>query len=212
MMFERKTKKAADPKKEQGWRGDLYEWLQLMTGVLCTITVLFTFFGIVFSVSGNSMYPTLHHADAMVIQRIGYTPKQGDVVVVRKEGFPADETAAIVKRVIATAGQEVHIDYQTNAVYVDGVQVEEDYLNFGNEYPAPNQTILQDRFGEDYMARIPGLDGEYFTVEEGSIFVMGDNRNGSDDSRDSTLGSVDTRYVIGRALCVFFPFNRIKGL
>lgn len=210
-MFQKKNE-PVKTEERTGWRNDLYDCLQLMTYVLCFITVTFTFFGIVFSVSGNSMYPTLHHADAMLIQRIGYTPKQGDVVVIRKDGFPQDETAPIVKRVIATEGQEVHIDYEENAVYVDGVKLEEDYLNFENAYPAPNEERLREWYGADYMAEIPGLDDEYFTVEENSVFVMGDNRNGSDDSRDIALGSVDVRYVVGRSLGVFFPFERMKRL
>lgn len=207
-----KKQKKPSPKEEAaGWRTEIYEWLGLLTGVLAFITLFFTFFGIVFSVSGNSMYPTLHHADAMFVQRIGYTPKQGDIVIIRKDGFPADETAAIVKRVIATAGQEVYIDYDENTVYVDGVELPEDYLNFGNELPHED-THLRDWFGDDYMADIFASDNASFIVEENSVFVMGDNRNGSDDSRDYDLGSVDTRYVVGRALCVFFPLDRIKVL
>lgn len=207
-MFEKKQKTA--PKKEQtGWREDLFDWLRLMTGILSFITIFFTFFGIIFSVSGNSMYPTLHHADAMFIQRIGYTPKQGDIVVIRKEGFPVGETAAIVKRVIATEGQEVYLDFDTNTLYVDGVAVPEDYLNFNNELPNGN-TNLRDWYGDDYLTDLFGEDT--FTVAENSIFVMGDNRNGSDDSRDDALGSVDVRYVVGRALCIFFPFQRVKLL
>lgn len=205
------VKKSPSEEESQGWRSDVFDWLRLLTGVLAFITVFFTFFGIVFSVSGNSMYPTLHHADAMFIQRMAYTPKQGDIVVLRKDGFPEDETAAIVKRVIATAGQQVHIDYDTNTVYVDGVEVEEDYLNFENALPN-GDGHLKDWYGEDCMVELYGRDNNYFTVEENSIFVMGDNRNGSDDSRNPVLGSVDVRYVVGRAVGVFFPFNRMKLL
>lgn len=211
MMFSKKEPAKAKAERT-GWRQDLYDWLQLMTFMLGFFTLFFTFFGIVFSVSGNSMYPTLHHADAMLIQRIGYTPKQGDVVVICKEGFPSDQTAPIVKRVIATAGQEVFIDYDTNSVYVDGVLLEEDYLNFANAYPAPDEDHLTKWYGDDYMAELTDMNDSYFLVEENSIFVMGDNRNGSDDSRDARLGCVDVRYVVGRSLGVFFPFHRMKQL
>ena len=106
----------------------------------------------------------------------------GDVVVLRKESFLEEP---IVKRVIATEGQIVDIDFLTGSVYVDGVLLKEDYIN-------------ELTFTEEGMA-FP------LVVPEGSIFVMGDNRNHSNDSRDSRLGTVDTRYVIGRAVLLAFP-------
>lgn len=207
----------ADPpqeKKKPGWRRDLYDWLQLLALVLVGVTTFFTFFGMIFGVSGSSMYPTLHPSDAMFIQRVGYTPKQGDIIVLKKDGFPyPDDSEAIVKRVIAVEGQDVEIDYHTNSVYVDGVLLEEDYLNFANEGV--------EEYEDDYMVKRSGMtdfdqDGDTevddFTVPEGCIFVMGDNRNGSTDSRYAELGMVDTRYVIGRALFVFFPIGNAKWL
>ncbi|MCD8190483.1 MAG: signal peptidase I [Clostridiales bacterium] len=188
-----------------GWRKDVYDWLQTLAIVLVFITVFFTFFGMIFGVSGSSMYPTLHDGDAMLIQRIGYTPRQGDIVVLKKDGFPyADDSEAIVKRVIAVAGQEVEIDYDSNTIYVDGVALEEDYLNFANEGV--------EQYGDDYMVERDGMVYSSFQVPEGCIFVMGDNRNGSTDSRYAALGMVDTRYVLGKAVCVFFPFSDARWL
>ena len=92
---------------------------------------------------------------------------------------------AIVKRVIATGGQTVDIDFETGAVYVDGTLLEEDYIN--------ELTFVEE--GTEFP----------LTVPEGSIFVMGDNRNHSSDSRDASLGTVDTRYVIGKAVFLAFP-------
>ncbi|MCD8354123.1 MAG: signal peptidase I [Clostridiales bacterium] len=189
----------------EGWRRDVYDWLQTLALVLVFITIFFTFFGMVFGVSGSSMYPTLHDGDAMLIQRIGYTPQQGDVVVLKKDGFPyEDDSEAIVKRVIAVEGQTVEIDYDTNTVYVDGVALEEDYLNFANEGT--------EQYGDDYMVERDGMVYSSFQVPEGCIFVMGDNRNGSTDSRYASLGMVDTRYVLGKAVCVFFPFSDARWL
>ena len=94
----------------------------------------------------------------------------------------------IVKRVIAVGGQTVDIDYQTGTVYVDGEALDEPYLNEPMEEP----------WYEDLTS---------VTVPEGSVFVMGDNRNHSNDSRDVTLGTVDERYVLGRAVCVLLPFQ-----
>ena len=95
-----------------------------------------------------------------------------------------------MKRVIATEGQEVEINYDTNTVYVDGVAMEEPYIN---------------QEDTDVMEEKQGMVYKEFTVPEGCIFVMGDNRNGSSDSRDYRLGTVDTRYVIGKAAFLIFP-------
>ena len=104
-----------DPSQDN-WKRDCYDWLQMLTFVLVAVVMVFTFFGMVNSVVGSSMYPTLHDKDIMIAYRLGYTPSQGDVVVIRKESFMEE---AIVKRVIATEGQEVEINYDTNTVYVD---------------------------------------------------------------------------------------------
>jgi signal peptidase I len=183
-----------ETEQQGGWKRDCYDWLQMLTFVLVGVVLVFTFFGMVIGVSGSSMYPTLHDRDIMVIQRVGYTPRQGDVVVLRKTSFLEE---AIVKRVIAVAGQEVEIDYDENAVYVDGVALEEPYIN--PEY-------------EDVMVEKGDMVYKEFVVPEGCIFVMGDNRNGSTDSRVAQLGMVDTGYVLGHALCVAFPFNHIQSL
>ncbi len=179
---------------------DFFDWMQTLTAVLVVVVLVFTFFFMVISVSGSSMYPTLHDGDIMLVQRIAYTPQAGDIVVLRKESF-YDE--AIVKRCIAVAGQEVEIDYEENQVYIDGVALEEDYLNFTNEG-------LGDQYGDDYMVEKNSMVYSDFIVPEGYIFVMGDNRNGSSDSRTAELGMVDTRYVIGKVLAVFFPFDRAQ--
>ena len=96
-----------------------------------------------------------------------------------------EETAPIVKRVIATEGQTVDIDFNLGQVYVDGELLDEDYIN-------------------DYTYR---EEGTVFplTVPEGEVFLMGDNRNHSNDSRDSSLGTVDTRLLIGKAVFLVFP-------
>ena len=165
---------------------DLYFWLQALVMVLVALILIFTFVGRIIGVVGSSMYPTLHDGDLLLLQSIGYTPKQGDVVVLTKEFDAAD--GPIVKRVIATGGQHVVIDYDAGTVTVDGEVLDEPYIN-------------------EFMVD-PGMDSIHdVVVPEGSIFVMGDNRNHSSDSRNVTLGAVDERYVLGRALWVFFPFQ-----
>lgn len=188
-----------EQEERENWRQSLFEWLELLAVVLVIIVTLFTFVISVVGVDGSSMYPTLHDRDLMLVQRIGYSPQQGDVVVLRKDNTFANQ--ALVKRVIATGGQTVYIDYDANTITVDGQTLEEPYLNF--EY--------DDLYGSDYMADRVDLDPQYvnqaFTVPEGCVFVCGDNRNHSSDSRVAQLGMVDERYVIGRVLMVFFPFT-----
>ena len=165
---------------------DLYFWLQALVAALVLLILVFTFVGRIIGVSGSSMVPTLHNGDMLLLQSIGYTPKQGDVVVLTKEFDAAD--GPIVKRVIATGGQHVVIDYAAGTVTVDGVVLDEPYINEPMEQP----------MGESLTDVV---------VPEGSIFVMGDNRNHSSDSRDVTLGTVDERYVLGRAIWVLLPFQ-----
>ena len=100
------------------------------------------------------------------------------------------EGQPIVKRVIAVGGQTVDIDYESNTVYVDGVVLDEPY-------------ILEP------MRELPSNFATHVVVPEGSIFVMGDNRNNSTDGRSPELGVVDERCVLGRALFVLLPFQDI---
>ena len=189
------AQKAGKEKKPGAFGADLYGWLQALTFALAFILIFFTFFGRVIGVDGHSMDPTLNDRDMLFLQCIAYEPKQGDVVVLHKDF--GDVETPIVKRVIAVEGQEVEIDYDNNTVYVDGVALDEPYIN---------------QEDEDVMVERSGMVYREFTVPEGCIFVMGDNRNGSTDSRYAELGMVDTSYVLGRALGVAFPFSHIQSL
>ena len=164
---------------------DLYEWIQSLVGSVLVVVAIFTFGIRMLGVDGHSMLNTLQHGDRlMVVNPIFYHDyKDGDIVILRKTGVFDNEP--IVKRVIATGGQTVDIDFSEGVVYVDGEALEEDYIR------EPTYTAEGTEFP--------------LTVPEGSIFVMGDNRNGSSDSRDYRLGTVDTRYVIGKAAFLLFP-------
>ena len=163
---------------------DLYEWVQALVCSVLTVVVLFTFVVRLIGVDGHSMVPTLQHGDRLlVLNSMLYDDyKYGDIVVLRKEAF-LDEP--IVKRVIAVENQTVDIDFSTGSVFVDGNLLKEDYIN--------ELTFVEE--GTEFPLVVP----------EGSIFVMGDNRNHSSDSRDSRLGTVDSRYVIGKAAILAFP-------
>lgn len=163
---------------------DFYEWVQALVCSVLTVVVIFTFGVRLIGVDGRSMLPTLQHTDRMlVLSSILYDDyKYGDIVVLTKETFLS---APIVKRVIAVENQTVDIDFDSGSVYVDGKLLNEPYIN----------ELTFDDEGVDFP----------LTVPEGSIFVMGDNRNHSDDSRNPRLGTVDTRHVIGKAVAIAFP-------
>ena len=180
--------------EETGLCSDLYYWLQTLVIAVVAIVLIFTFVGRITRVEGDSMLGTLHNGDLLLLRSIAYTPKAGDIVVLNKT--TPETTAllggdAIVKRVIATGGQTVYIDYSTATVYVDGEPLDEPYVN------------------EDYMYEHSGpYSGQLpFVVPEGEIFVMGDNRNHSTDSRHPVVGTIDEDYVLGRAECVMFPIS-----
>lgn len=181
------------PKDEKSsFKLDLYFWTQALVTALVALILVFTLVGRVITVVGNSMVPTLHWGDLLILRSIGYTPKQGDVVVLRKSAFMSEP---IVKRVIATGGQHVTVDYTEGTVTVDGEVLDEPYINeFMVDTMDPSMTVLD------------------VTVPEGSIYVMGDNRNHSSDSRDERLGTVDERYVLGHALFVIFPFQDLGAI
>ena len=185
-MLERENdKQELDEEEVESRPGrDLYEWMQALVCSVLVVVLLFTFVVRLIGVDGHSMVPTLQDGDRLlVLNSILYDDYQyGDIVVLRKESFLAEP---IVKRVIATGGQTVDIDFETGSVYVDGELLKEDYIN--------ELTFLEE--GTEFP----------LTVPEGSIFVMGDNRNNSNDSRDYRLGTVDTRYVIGKAVFLAFP-------
>ncbi len=181
------------PDNEKGsFKLDLYFWMQALAVALVLLILTFTLAGRVIKVVGSSMVPTLHENDLMLLQSIGYTPKQGDIVVLRKSSFM---TEPIVKRVIATEGQHVTVDYLNHCVWVDGEALDEPYIN--------------EMMRDPHSAELSVLD---VTVPEGSIYVLGDNRNLSSDSRSDRLGTVDTRYVLGRVLCVILPFDHMGAV
>lgn len=198
MNDETLTVQEQEPKQPDNEKGsfklDLYFWMQALAVALVFLILTFTLAGRVITVVGDSMLPTLHENDLMLLQSVGYTPKQGDVVVLRKSSFMAEP---IVKRVIATGGQHVTINYVENTVTVDGVVLDEPYIR---EY-------MTDPYLRNHDMSISDID-----VPEGSVFVMGDNRNNSSDSRNENLGTVDARYVLGHVLCVIFPFDHMGAI
>lgn len=164
-------------------------WFTIFCAVMIALLLINTFVVKLALVDGRSMYPTLHDNQLMLVFRPGYTPAGGDVVVIHtgKGIFNRDY---IVKRVIATQGQSVTIDYDLDTVTVDDTTLSEPYLNF-----------------EEGDAMLPRDDRSvvHYTVPEGCVFVMGDNRNHSADSRSDKYGMIAMSDIVGRVVLPVLP-------
>ena len=195
-MFKKKNElgTASDQMKEAPtytWQLNVALYLHDIVYMLVAVMVLLMIFFRVIVVDGPSMENTLLNGDYMfLVSNLFYkNPQPGDVVVVSKQAY--SDGKPIVKRVIATEGQEVDIDFQEGIVYVDGVALEEPYaktlttLKEGNTFPQ--------------------------TVEPGCVFIMGDNRNNSKDSRSPQIGQVDKREVLGKVCFLVFPGTGMGG-
>ncbi len=189
------------PKKEKfNPKKELIEWLGVIASALIIVVILFGFVFRVAVISGDSMKNTLFGGDVVVITNLNYTPKRGDIVVVSRnaENTPdsmRDENGPIIKRVIATEFQIVNIDFETGTVYVDNMPLDEPYIS----------TPTTDQYDVKFPVKVP----------EGCVFVLGDNRGVSLDSRSSRIGDggmIDTRYILGHAVYRMFPFDRMGGL
>ncbi|NLZ45734.1 MAG: signal peptidase I [Clostridiales bacterium] len=139
-------------------------------------------------VDGKSMVPTLDSGERLIVSNLGYTPKQKDIIIFNNENKIFTKT--LVKRIIATEGQTVNIDFNNGIVYVDGKAIAEDYIN--------DLTHLQ----QDFVGEV--------TVPKDHVFVMGDNRNESKDSRNSEVGFVPVKSIIGKAILRIYPFKFFK--
>ena len=171
-------------------RREIYDWIHCLSIALIICVVVFAFFIRLIDVRGTSMNPTLNNGDKMLVSGLFYSPKAGDVVVFKKDEY--DPERALVKRVIATEGQTINIDFDKGIVYVDGEAIEEDYI-------MELTTNKLDFIGPQ-------------EVPEGCVFVMGDNRNASTDSRKKEIGMVDSRLILGKAYFVVYPLSQMRAI
>ena len=182
-MEAKKRKKKTEEKLT--WQQNLVMYMHDLSYMLIAIVLLFLLVFRVIVVSGDSMMQTLIDGDyLLLLSNVFYRePQQGDIIVASKDSF--DNGDAIIKRVIATEGQIVDIDFENGIVYVDGLPIDEPYIN--------NLTTR--------------AEGVLFPliVEEGCIFVLGDNRAVSKDSRHPEIGLIDKREVLGKALVLMVP-------
>ena len=187
MSREKNSREEDEISSELLGRRDMYDWIQCLITALIICVVLFVFFIRIIDVNGTSMNPTLNNGDKMLVSDLLYSPKAGDIVVFKSDTYDPDK--ALVKRIIATEGQEINIDFDKGIVYVDGEILQEDYIK-------ELTTNKLDFIGPK-------------TVPEGCVFVMGDNRNMSTDSRKNEIGMVDERLILGRVYMVIFPLNNL---
>lgn len=181
-----------------------FEWGHCIISAVVIVVILLTFVFRLVNIDGSSMLPTLVNSDKVIITNFFYEPQVGDIVVIPAGKY---HSKPIIKRIIALGGQDVYINYETHEVYVDGILLEEDYIN------SPTVNSLQEKELS-------------LTVPEGKAFIMGDNRGDSWDSRYFNISldngeeitdigyakCIDVDDIIGKAQFVVFPFNHFGYL
>lgn len=178
---------------------DIFDCVETFCYALVLMVVLFLFVFRYVSVDGTSMFQTLKDEDKLIISNLFYTPETGDIVVLTANNVEnpiLGKSKPIIKRVIATEGQEVTIDFNNWEVSVDGVLLDESYV-----YRSDNVSPMKSDFYTTKIMKATGTEEQNvvtFTVDKNKVFVMGDNRNGSTDSR--ALGQIGTEEIIGRVL------------
>lgn len=165
------------------------EWFDSIITALAFVLVILVFFLRTSRVDGRSMNPTLQSGDRVIARSLFYKPDRGDIVIV--DGM-TNFGSSLVKRVIGVEGDTIDIDFDKGIVYLNGVSLEEDYiaaptnLSFDIEFPV--------------------------TVPEGKLFLLGDNRPNSEDSRSSLIGMIDERDVLGKVIFRIYPFDEFGGV
>lgn len=169
----------------------IYDWIETVVIAVSVVAVLFSFVFRIVNVDGDSMNNTLVDSDKLLISDVFYEPKVGDIVIISRSNAydTQQDQEPLIKRVIATEGQIVDIDFETGSVYVDGVLLQEDYIKEPTYLKADVDFPVQ--------------------VSDNCVFVLGDNRNDSKDSRFSDIGMVPTDRIIGKALVRLYPFSEI---
>ena len=178
------------PVKKSSPLSPLFDIVSILASAAIIVAIAFIFLFRTVGVSGGSMYPTLHDGDRLILSAFIIQPEYGDIVVTCQPSAYSYVESTLVKRVIATEGQTVDIDFDKGEVYVDGKKLDEPYVN----------ELTHER--ESFTAPV--------TVPEGYIFVMGDNRNASTDSRDYRVGLIREEYVMGKALFRIAPLGKFR--
>ncbi|MCR5815470.1 MAG: signal peptidase I [Ruminococcus sp.] len=167
----------------------MVEWVESFVFAIFVVILILTFIVRVVQVEGPSMEDTLQNGDRLILTHFNYTPERGDIVVLNSSGL--DET--IIKRVIAVEGDTISIDFTSGTVTLNGEVLKEDYI-------------------KELTFRREGRDIENLKIGEGQVFVMGDNRNHSTDSRSTMVDVVNTDDILGKAIFRIYPVNKIGSV
>lgn len=188
--------------KSRSFAADMIDYIEIFVFSICITLLIFSFFARICKVDGPSMNNTLYDGEALIISDIAYKPKQNDVIVFHQTStdYPA-YNEPIVKRVIAVGGQYVKIDFTNALVYVSDDEIFD-----------PNDIINEQSyiFLDVGKWNRGGIMETY--VPEGKLFVMGDNRNNSADSRSGAIGLVDERRVLGKVLFRITPLSKFGSI
>ena len=204
-LFSKKPKEKKTPVRE------VFDWVEIIALSLAFVLLTFSYIARQARVDGSSMRETFHHGESIVISNLFYTPKQGDVIVFQVPNSPLT-TEPIIKRVIAVGGQTVYIDFDNWKVYVydDASLTVDQVLATVHPLDEPYIEAMREKLESYTVMNGKNSYGGYtypLTIEKGKLFCMGDNRNGSTDSRWTILGPVDERYVLGKVLFRIYPLT-----
>ena len=193
---------ASAPQKEQG--GFFFDALEMFVWALAILLVVFTFAFRLCRVEGASMENTLYEGENLVLYSLAYKPQRDDIVVFHLTDAEPNLEKMLVKRVIATGGQTVEINFKYKTIWVDGVLYADEHATLKNNADEIIDRYLSNRPNWEYDIK---NDKMTVTVPEGHLFVLGDNRNFSRDSRDSDIMFVDERCVLGKVILRVAPFT-----
>ena len=189
-----------EQKKKKSFWSDFFDMMETFCHALVLMMLIFAFVLRFVTVDGDSMNYTLENLDKLVISDLFYTPETGDIVVLDAEGVEGLSQKYIIKRVIAVGGQTVEINYEEWSVTVDDELLKEDYVN------REAKTMVRGSFAGDKAVTIDRKGNTSFTVPDGMLFVMGDNRNHSTDSR--MVGFFEEERLLGRVLLRISPMSK----
>ncbi len=194
-LDDRSVHKVRYSPKSKNRIASIFEWLDVIVASLVAVVIIFTFVFRIVAIDGSSMNNTLFHGERVIITNLFYEPERGDIIVISRNKANSSESDSyekpIIKRIIAIEGDLVDIDFEKGQVFVNGELLKEDYIKEPT-YASHDVT---------FPVRVP----------ENCVFVLGDNRNDSKDSRFSEIGDhgmVNEKYILGHAVLRVFPINK----